>query len=604
MRADLERSQTANELAYEELVTVIEASKGTLALLIAVCDDLKLRDSIIQQYEQDLKPEFQTYQLQLAKDEPSLRAVLGKWAEQQNRSASSTVLTVIGAENLLWFKLQEDDFERTEVEKFFGYLQWGREGLREFPYPIVLWVTQQILTNLSLKAPDFWSWRKGVFRFVSDAVTDLPLPFPGYEHFLPPSLPDVDSFLLPLEDLQELITATEQREGTEAPLLGTLYSRLAQVYQRRIEQGETNNLQKERDLAIENYQKAIVLQRKLAQESILVDTLSRLGDFYHSQGLFSEALSIFENALKIARKIKNKESEGASISNLGFAYSALGEYKKSVNLYRQALNIFKAINHSRFEATTLNNLGISYYQTGEYFKSIDCHQNALAIQRQIGDIEGTGGSLSNLGLAYSSLGDYSRAIDFYQKALNVLKQTSHLEFLAATLGNLGLAYASIGQSEQAINLYQEALKIQCRIGNRHGEIVSLKNLGNAYDALEHYPLALDFYEQALVIAREIGDRQGEASSLIGLGNIHDSLSLYPQAIEFYKQSLTIVSEIGDRRGEANSWFNLGNTLTEMRYMPDALEAYRQARQIYAEIGLDAEGQDCDNAIQQLSASNR
>jgi hypothetical protein len=202
MRADLECSQTGNELAYEELVTVIEASQGTLALLIAVCDDLKLRDSIIQQYEQDLKFEFQTYQLQLAKDEPSLRAVLGKWAEQQSESASSTVLTVTGAENLLWFKLQEDDFERTtEVEKFFGYLQWGREGLREFPYPIVLWVTQRILTDLSLKAPDFWSWRKGVFRFVSDVVTDLPLPFPDYEHFLPPRLPDVDSFLLPLSRL-------------------------------------------------------------------------------------------------------------------------------------------------------------------------------------------------------------------------------------------------------------------------------------------------------------------------------------------------------------------------------------------------------------------
>ncbi|NJM74970.1 MAG: hypothetical protein HC852_03340 [Acaryochloridaceae cyanobacterium RU_4_10] len=129
----MERSQTDNESAYEELVTVIEASQGTLALLIAVCDDLKLRDSIIQQYERDLKPEFQPYRLQLAKDEPSLRAVLGAWADRQNEPAPSAVLTVTGAENLLWFKLQNDDVDRTEIEKFLGICNGGGKDCASFP---------------------------------------------------------------------------------------------------------------------------------------------------------------------------------------------------------------------------------------------------------------------------------------------------------------------------------------------------------------------------------------------------------------------------------------------------------------------------------------
>jgi tetratricopeptide (TPR) repeat protein len=524
MRADLERSQTGNKLAYEELVTVIEASQGTLALLIAVCDDLKLRDSIIQQYEQDLKPEFHAYQLQLAKDEPSLRAVLGKWAEQQNRSASSTVLTVTGAENLLWFKLQEDDFERTEVDKFFGYLQWGREGLREFPYPIVLWVTQRILMNLSLKAPDFWSWRKGVFRFVSDVVTDLPLPFPGYEHFLPPSLPDVDSFLLPLEDLQELITATEQREGTEAPLLGTLYSRLAQVYQYRIEQGEAKNFQEEKDLVIANYKKAISIQTSLHQDLALLSILICLGNFYFSQGNFQAMIPTFQQSLQISQNIENHNGQADSLGNLGNAYNSLGQYPRAIEYYKKS----------------------------------------LAIQQEIGDRNGEANSLNNLGNSYDALGQHQRAIELFEQSL-VFKRS---------------------------------------INDRIGEANSLNNLGSSYNALGQYSLAIEFYGQSLVIQREILHRYGEAASLGSLGNAYNSLGQYPRAIEYYKKSLAIQREIGDRNGEAMSWFNLGIPFVMMNRVPDALEAYYQARQRFADIGLESRVQDCDNAVQQLSASDR
>jgi tetratricopeptide (TPR) repeat protein len=601
MKANLESAQTANELAYEKLVTVVEASKGTLALLIAVCDDSKLRDRIIQRYEQDLKPEFETYQLQLAKTEPSLRAALGAWAEQQSEPVPSTMFTVTGAESLLWFNLKDDDGSRTEVEKFFGYLQWGREGLREFPYPIVLWITSRILKNLSLKAPDFWSWRKGVLRFISDEV-----PEPSVldnDYLTPLSFSESDSFLLPLEDLQKLIAKTEQREGIEAPLLGTLYSRLAQVYQRRIERGETRNLQEERDLAIESYQKAIALRKKLGQEITLVNTFNRLGDFYHSQGQFQDSLLMFKNALEIAHKIHDLEEEGASVSNLGYAYSSLGDYQQAINCYLQGLKIFAEIGHSQFQATTLNNLGVVYNNLGFYRKAIECYQEALSIRRKLRDIEGEGGSLCNLGLAYYNLKDYQKALDFYQEALKSLHKTSHFKFLAATLGNLGLVHFSMNQFEKAIELYQEALQIQLKIGDRDGEITSLENLGTAYQSSDKYQQAIEVYEKCLAIQHEIGDRSSEADSIMKLGNIYFSLCQYLRALEFYEKSLIIYREIGNLRDEADAWFNVGSVLgRDAARISDAIDAYRNARQLYADMELDTEVQDCDNTLQRLSST--
>jgi tetratricopeptide (TPR) repeat protein len=430
MKADSLTFSKENEMVYEELVTVIEASQGTLVLLIAVCDDLKLRDCIIGRYEQELQPDFKPYRLQLATVEPSLRGALSTWVGQQVEPSPSAVLTVTGAESLQWINLHDKDSDRTEIQKFFGYLQWGREGLREFPYPIVLWVTQRILKELNLKAPDFWSWRKGVFRFVPDPdIADFSIPddekfIPkdvNIEAFLPPGLP-ADSFPLSLEDLQELITAIEQKEGTEAPLLGTLYSRLAQVYQRRIEQGEAENLQEERDLAIANYQKAIALQTKQNNDFALINTLLDLAWFQFSQSNFKEAISLSQQSLHISRKIGDRQGEAHSLSNLGNAAYSLEQYQQAITHHEQSLQIQHEIGDRKAEATSLNNLGNAAYFLGQYQQAISYYEQSLQIQREIGDRKGEANSLIGLGAAAYLLSQYVQARAYHEESLQIQRE--------------------------------------------------------------------------------------------------------------------------------------------------------------------------------------
>jgi tetratricopeptide (TPR) repeat protein len=430
MKADILQFSKENETVYEELVTAIEASRGVMALLIAVCDDPRLRNHIVERYEQELQPAFEPYRLQLAKAEPSLRGALVAWTGQQAEPSSSSVLTVTGAESLQWVKLQEQDSARTEIQKFLGYLQWGREGLREFPYPIVLWITQRILKELNLRAPDFWSWRKGVFRFVPDAsVTDL---FMSTHEKFPPKGVDIeavlssnsvdDSFLLPLEDLQELIVAIEQREGTDAPLLGTLYSQLAKVYQRRIEQGEAENLQAERVLAIANYRKAIALQTKQNNDFALINTLLDLAWFQFSQSNFKEAISLSQQSLHISRKIGDRQGEAHSLSNLGNAAYSLEQYQQAITHHEQSLQIQHEIGDRKAEATSLNNLGNAAYFLGQYQQAISYYEQSLQIQREIGDRKGEANSLIGLGAAAYLLSQYVQARAYHEESLQIQRE--------------------------------------------------------------------------------------------------------------------------------------------------------------------------------------
>ncbi|MFM6097027.1 MAG: tetratricopeptide repeat protein [Dolichospermum sp.] len=159
-----------------------------------------------------------------------------------------------------------------------------------------------------------------------------------------------------------------------------------------------------------------------------------------------------------------------------------------------------------------------------------------------------------------------------------------------------------GYYANQVELYGQLVSKWAEIGDTENwnYRASLISLGNAYDSLGQYQTAIDFYQQSLKITREIGDVRGESISLNNLGNAYYSLGQYQTAIDFYQQSLKIKREIGDVRGEANAWFNLGLVLEKVDREADALGAYRNACGLYGTMGLDADVQNCNDAINRLS----
>jgi tetratricopeptide (TPR) repeat protein len=118
--------------------------------------------------------------------------------------------------------------------------------------------------------------------------------------------------------------------------------------------------------------------------------------------------------------------------------------------------------------------------------------------------------------------------------------------------------------------------------------------------LGQYQEAIEFQQQSLDIVREIGDRNSEGLCLMNLGLVYSSQGQYQQAIDLFQQSLEIAREIGDRNSEAVAWYNLGLSLENLNRESDALGAYRNARELCQAMGLDANVQDCNNAIERLS----
>ncbi len=211
-----------NQDALDDLLVAIEASGRRLGIYIAVCDDPQLRDEIIDRYEQALAPDFQHYRLKLDANEPSLKALLARQVKEDAylQQGGRAVMSILGAEGLRTLSFDE---EPSQQRKFFGYLQWTREGLQDFPFAIVLWVTYQLQEQLSRQAPDFWSWRRDVVRFVSPKRQAIETEVLGAlrEHERFSEFGEVGN-TLPTADLEALIEETTAKSPDSA-LLASLH---------------------------------------------------------------------------------------------------------------------------------------------------------------------------------------------------------------------------------------------------------------------------------------------------------------------------------------------------------------------------------------------
>ena len=537
-----------NQREFKKLVLSIEAQPQRLDLLLVVCDNRNLQARLISDYEAELAAAGITpLQTRLSHKRPSLRAALEELVAQTPalQAGEPAVVTVLNAGELLGVRLSDD---KSEQERFFFSLQWTREALRQFHFPIVLWLPDALATRLAQQAPDFWSWRGGLFEFVA-----------------PPPIPT---------------TAPQPREA---------------FAQQRQETGDPDS-----QIPIADLQQQIADLAAASPDSPLLVTLhNTLGNAYQRQYDYQAALTHYEQALVLARTHQDLPAQARVLCNLGNALQNCGRPLQAVDYYQEALTLYRELKDRNGEAGTLNRLGIAHDDLSLYRQAIDFYTQYLAIVREIGDHFGESRALGDLGLAYYYLGEYQRAIKTLEKSLAIARETGNRQSESLALGNLGLAYDSLGQHQQAIDFHRQHIEIAHEIGDCRSESRALGNLGLAYYSSSQHQQAIDALKRSLTIAREIGDRFGESRALCNLGCSYRALGQYQQSTNALEKSLAIAREIGDRHGEAVSSYNKAVTLAMLDEKWESRALFESARTLHKDLGLHSKAEQCDEAIRIL-----
>jgi tetratricopeptide (TPR) repeat protein len=548
----------ANEQTYLSLLVSVEAGVGMLQIFIAVCDADRQRENIIANYEQELAPNYNIYRVYLDSQEPSLKQAI----TQQVTLTENAIAIVLGAETLGSFNQNES------LKKFFGYLQWTREALRELKMPIILWIPSRIYDQIPKQAPDFWSWRNGVFHFQPE------LSLVQGDSSINQSLSNIkdnqEGSVFSPEQLEASLAEAIQQWGADSSKTEVLYSQLGTLYAERVESAKSTNRQKELILAQEYLEKAIVLQTKFQKLEALATSLNNLADLYYNQGKYSEAEPLYLDALAMRKRLFTGDHPDVaqSLNNLGSLYKSQGKYGEAEPLYLNALEMRKRLFTGDYPdvANSLNNLAGLYYNQGKYSEAELLYLEALEMRRRLftSDHHDVATSLNNLALLYHNQGRYSEAEPLYLEALEMRKRlfTGDHSYVASILNNLAGFYDSQGRYSEAEPLYLEALEMTKRLfTGDHPYVASiLNNLASLYDSQGRYNEAEPLYLDALEMTKRLftGDHPDIADSLNNLASLYYIQGRYNEAEPLYLDALAIFERVlgTDHTNTITVWDNL------------------------------------------------
>lgn len=267
------------------------------------------------------------------------------------------------------------------------------------------------------KAPDFWSWRGGVFWFKRESVS-LELASANVSRHISKTIPQEPGGL-PLEEILRLIEQIEAQEK-EAPLLATLYESLAEAYEQRY------HSQQERQLAIKAYQKAIALQTKLGLKADLASSLQKLGNLYFE--LHNEvkgANDCYQQALLIYQEIGDRQGEADTLQAIGDVLQFLNRLDEALQLYETALSFYRDIGDRLGEANILQEFGKLQENPQQ---ALEYLQQAQNLYIQIGDIYSQSRNLLFIADVQLNMGDSKAAINSLTHAAELATTINYVPF--------------------------------------------------------------------------------------------------------------------------------------------------------------------------------
>ena len=489
-----------NEDVYDRLVVSLEAGLGTLQILIAVCDNSALKQEVIRRYESELEAEgVRIYRLALNPDEPSLLQALIDGKIEKNQQA---IATVLGAEKLNYLGASN----REKLDSFLGYLQWTREALRGYPLPIVLWLPSALLVDIAKKAPDFWSWRSGgTFTFgfakldfpISDAAGKDPI-------FKPIDNPQKSSSVLSVRQLEDSLAEALITWGEDSANIEPIYTQLGRTYAERVWTGETENLNREIELAETYLNKAIALQKRFKREYDLTFSLSNLGYMYSRLGDWNKAESLYKQSLQLSTELGDRAGMAELWGVLGDIERNRGNWDAAESLYTQSLQLRTELGDRAGMATSWGLLGDIERKRGNWDAAESLYTQSLQLRTELGDRAGMASIWGQWGDIECNRGNWDAAESLYKLKLETCTELGDKQGMSQVVGTLGDIERKRGNWDVAESLYRQSLQLRTELGDRAGMAMVSFDFSLLEKQRGNLTLAQQYYDQAKTIYQQLG----------------------------------------------------------------------------------------------------
>lgn len=244
------------------------------------------------------------------------------------------------------------------------------------------------------------------------------------------------------------------------------------------------------NLALENYEKALLIARKYNKLSNIACCLQHIGLVYYIKGNQYKALENYKRALNICIDLDDREHSAEILIDLGEIYENFLNYSTALNYYTVALEVYKNLGLTSQFDRIINNIGLVYCEMGLYEKAIVNFEKVLQINVEQKDWDNIISDLGNIGSSYAAIGQYDKAIQILEEALKLrrkekvpndaLDTKKYYKNTAIILCNIGIIYGIFGYFGESLKNLNEALQLTKDFNINEISVDILNNIGLAY----------------------------------------------------------------------------------------------------------------------------
>ena len=219
------------------------------------------------------------------------------------------------------------------------------------------------------------------------------------------------------------------------------------------------------DRALAAANRARVIFTELGEERRLATLDNNVGNIYHRQDRFDEALQYYERAYEGLSIHQDWEHVAVTLHNMAMCLISLNDFPRSLDCYRKARELCVKYDLPRLRDQADYNIAYLYYFRGEYSHAIEM----LFATRRACEVSG---DAYHFALCHLDLSDIYLELNLSEEA----RETAHEGFLrfeklgvtyeaAKSLANEAIAYGQQGKSVQALELFSKAREMFAREKN-------------------------------------------------------------------------------------------------------------------------------------------
>ena len=471
-----------NERSLKSLIRAIERTSGRqFALKLAYCNYRDLQNQVMQRLRQDCSVEIR--ELVLSPSTPTLslaiEAAFGK-DELQHLPA----LSVKGLEQVI------------HLDSLLSSANQMRDAFHQrFPFPLVLWVTDDVLKSMNRIAPDFYNWASSPISFhpspaeLIEFLNDQTHQFwevqlkPAGDLF-PKSSDDLEQSAFTLR-CQEVEAAQRDLETDGRELTPGLRASLQLIL------GRTQFTRDEIAQAVHNYRSSLEVWQSC-------DDAERAGIVYFHLGVCGWRQAELDRVHKVQH------------------------WQEALQYFRAGLDAFESGNRPDLKARFIGDLGETLRRLKRWDELQAVVEESLKLHLANSDriaLAQDCGLKAELYLQHFK--QYEVAKNYAQKALELLDQTPHQpQERSAFLLLLAQAQYRLGQFDDAIVHLNAAKEQTSPSDNPHLYITILEQLRTLCFEQKDYKTAFEFKRQKIVIESQYGFR-----AFIGAGRLRPQQSI-------------------------------------------------------------------------------